>query len=100
MPKFKFTLYVSGKTVRSELTIASLHRMLEEEAGAEYELTVCDVLAEPQAAEKAKVLATPTLLLSSPPPVRRIVGDLSDSARVLQLLGLTFSAPTEGDRAP
>jgi circadian clock protein KaiB len=90
MANFQLTLYVSGKTVvRSERTIANLRRILEEEVDGEYELNVCDVLEEPQLAEKDKVLATPTLILRSPPPARRIVGDLSDAAKVLPYLGLT-----------
>lgn len=48
----------------------------------DYELTVCDVLKDPQIAEKEKVLATPTLVLLSPSPSRRIVGDMSDKEKV------------------
>jgi circadian clock protein KaiB len=92
MSNFQLTLYVSGKTVRSERTIANLRRMLDEETAGDYELNVCDVLEEPQTAEKEKVLATPTLILTSPLPVRRIVGDLSDTAKVLPYLGLTLLA--------
>jgi circadian clock protein KaiB len=98
MPKIKLTLYVSGKTLRSERTIANVHRILDNEADAEYELTVCDVLEDPQAAEKDKVLATPTLILVSPPPGRRIVGDLSDTAKVLPYLGITFRGKVEGEQ--
>ena len=93
MTTIKLRLYVSGKTMRTERTIANLHRILDDEADAEYELDVCDVLEAPQTAEKDKVLATPTLMLISPPPARRIVGDLADTARVLQYLGIA----TRGD---
>lgn len=90
MPKFHVVLYISGKSERSERTILNLRRMLDEEADGGYELTVCDVQVEPHNAEKEKILATPTLVLISPPPERRIVGDLFDSAKVLSCLGLTF----------
>lgn len=96
MPDFQLTLYVSGKTVRSERTIANLRWMLDEVTGGKYELRICDVLEEPQVAEQDKVLATPTLILTSSRPARRIVGDLSDTARVLPYLGLTLSAEEDG----
>jgi len=89
MPEFNLTLYVSGKTTRSERTIVNLRRMLDEDVGGEYELTVCDVQEEPETAEKDKVLATPTLILKSPLPERRLVGDLSDTVKVLPYLGIT-----------
>lgn len=96
MRHFQLTLYVSGKSVRSERTIAHLRWMLDEVTGGRYELHVCDVLEEPQAAERDKVLATPTLILTSPQPVRRIVGDLSDTDRVLPYLGLTLAGRGNG----
>lgn len=97
MPKIQLSLYVFGKTVRSERTIANLRRMLDEEAGGEYELSVCDVMEEPQLAENEKILATPTLVLKSPPPARRIVGDMSD-ANVLPYLGIKLRAGVGGDK--
>jgi len=100
MPEFQLTLYVSGRTVRSERTIDNLRRMLDEEVGGEYELTICDVLVEPQLAEKDKVLATPTLILASPLPVRRIVGDLADTARVLPYLGIMYRPRAKVENEP
>jgi len=95
MPEIKFRLYISGKTGRSERTIANLRRILDEMAGAEYELAVCDVLVDPQAAENEKILATPTLVLTSPPPARRFVGDLFDAAKILPYLDVSFRAKGE-----
>lgn len=89
MSRLELTLYVAGMTARSARTIESLRRMLAEGTGGEYELTVCDVLKEPQTAEREKILATPTLVLTSPPPARQIVGDLAEPARVLPYLGIT-----------
>jgi circadian clock protein KaiB len=57
----------------------------------EYDLTIVDVLACPQLAEEANVIATPTLLRAAPPPVRRIVGDLSDMERILAWIGFPSS---------
>jgi circadian clock protein KaiB len=92
MPKFQLSLYITGKTTRAERTIANLRRMLDEEAIGDYELCVCDVLEEPQTAERYKVLATPTLILTSPAPARWVVGDISDKARVFQYLGMPLRA--------
>lgn len=99
MSKFQLMLYVTGKTLRSERIINNLRQMLDEKTDGAYELNVCDVLEEPQIAEKEKVLATPTLILTSPTPARRIVGDLSDSAKVLPYLGLTLSPGRNGKKA-
>ena len=99
MPKLQLTLYISGKTARSERTIASLRRMLDEQSGIDYELSICDVVEEPQTAEKEKVLATPTLVLVSPPPPRRIVGDLFPAEKVLVHLGLSSLASPAGETA-
>ncbi len=86
MNKFKLKLYVTGKTTRSERAISNLRRICEEDLGGEYEMVVIDVLERPQLAEEEKILATPTLIKEIPPPLRRIIGDLSDREKVL--LGL------------
>jgi circadian clock protein KaiB len=77
---------VTGKTPRSELAIANLRRICEAELQGKYELQIVDVLEQPQLAEDEKILATPTLIKRLPPPLRRIIGDLSDKEKVL--LGL------------
>ncbi|MCK6555840.1 circadian clock KaiB family protein [Candidatus Binatia bacterium] len=81
-------LYVTGQSPRSEQAIADLKRLCERELTGRYELSIVDVLAQPQVAEAENVLATPTLVKELPPPNRRVVGDLSDLARVLAALGL------------
>lgn len=86
MADYVLKLYVTGKTPRAEVAIANLSRICEEELGGRYELDIIDVLEQPQAAEDAKVLATPTLIKALPPPLRRVIGDLSDKEKVL--LGL------------
>jgi len=86
MAEIILRLYVTGKTPRSEQSIADLHRICEEEFDGQYRLDVIDVLKRPQLAENEKILATPTLIKKLPPPLRRIIGDLSDKDKVL--LGL------------
>ena len=86
MNKYLLKLFITGKSIRSGRAVTNLRRILEKELGKEYELTIIDVLERPQAAEDEKILATPTLIREFPPPVRRIIGDLSDTKQVL--LGL------------
>ncbi len=93
MSKFLLKLYVTGKTRRAERAITSMKRICEEELKSEYDLHIIDVLEHPQLAEDEKILATPTLIKELPPPLRRIVGDLSDKEKVL--LGLDLLPYTE-----
>lgn len=86
MNKFKLRLYITGKTPKSERAIANLKEICENELDGLYELSIIDVLESPQLAEDEKILATPTLIKDLPPPLKRIIGDLSDSDKVL--LGL------------
>ena len=86
-------LYVAGKTPRAELAIANLRRICEQELGGRYELAIIDVLESPELAEEARILATPTLIKQLPPPLRRVIGDLSDKEKVL--LGLELSPANE-----
>lgn len=86
MSKFTLKLYITGNTPRAERAIANLRRICDDELQGQYEMIVIDVLERPQLAEDEKILATPTLIKQLPPPLRRIIGDLSDTDQVL--LGL------------
>lgn len=89
MSKIVLHLYIAGQTPRAERAISTLRRMIEQElAGYECELSIIDVLADPQQAENQKILATPTLIKSSPPPYRRVIGDLSSVTDLLNVLNL------------
>jgi circadian clock protein KaiB len=68
------------------MAIANLRRICEQELGGQYQLEIIDVLEHPDLAEEDKVLATPTLIKQLPPPLRKVIGDLSDKEKVL--LGL------------
>jgi circadian clock protein KaiB len=88
-------LYVTGSSPRAETAIANLRRICEQELRAEYTLEIIDVLEHPQAAEDDRILATPTLIKQLPPPLRRVIGDLSDKDNVLIGLELrAASSPT------
>jgi circadian clock protein KaiB len=84
--KYVLKLFVTGETPRSKRAIENLRRICEEEFQNEYELVVVDILKRPQLAEDEKILATPTVVKELPLPIRRIIGDLSEKAKVL--LGL------------
>lgn len=82
-PKFVLKLFITGRSTRSESAIRTLHRLCQEELGGEFELVVVDVLEQPEEAEKGRILATPTVVKELPPPIRKVIGDLSDKEKVL-----------------
>jgi circadian clock protein KaiB len=92
MKQFLLKLYVTGHTPRSEQAISNLRRICSQEMAEECEVVIVDVLENPQEAEDHKIVVTPTLIRESPPPVRRIIGDLSNTEQVLQGLLSTTHA--------
>ncbi|MBW4625023.1 MAG: circadian clock protein KaiB [Brasilonema octagenarum HA4186-MV1] len=93
-------LYVAGNTANSVRALNTLKNILEQEFQGVYALKVIDVLKSPQLAEEDKILATPTLSKILPPPVRRIIGDLSDRERVLIGLDLLYEELSEDEQEP
>ena len=81
-------LYVSGTTARSIEAISNIRRICEERLKDRFELEIIDTYQKPHLAKKDQVLALPTLIKELPPPLRRIIGDLSDKERVLVGLDL------------
>ena len=87
MTQFQLKLYVTGQTPHSLRAIKNLKRICDEQhLEDEYEISIIDILKEPQLAEDDKIIATPTLVRELPPPMRKIIGDLSEESKVL--LGL------------
>lgn len=82
-------LYITGRTRRAQEAVHNLRTLVETYGPEMYDLVVIDVLENPEQAEADKILATPTLLQSGPYEAVRVVGDFSESARVMQLLGLS-----------
>lgn len=83
MARYLLKLYVTGKSSRTQAAIENLERLCREDLAGEYELQIIDVLEQPQAAEDDRIMATPTLIKQLPPPLRRVIGDLSDKEKVL-----------------
>ncbi len=88
-------LYVAGQTPKSLQAFANLKRICEEHLAGQYQIEVIDLLQQPQLAQGDQILALPTLVRKLPQPVRKIIGDLSDTERVLVGLDLRPHALTE-----
>ena len=88
--KYVLKLYVTGVTSRTKTALKNIKKILNEDYKGVYSLKVIDVIKQPKLAEDDKILATPTLIKILPPPVARIIGDLSDREKVL--LGLDLVA--------
>jgi len=86
MRTYILRLYVTGNTPRSERAINNLKKLCDEKLEGEYKMEVVDILEQPQLAEDEKILATPMVVKLLPPPLRRVIGDLSEIDKVL--LGL------------
>lgn len=90
---FVLRLYVAGATPGSRRAIANLTRLCEDELEGRYELEVIDIYQRPQLAADEQIIAAPTLVKLLPAPVARVVGDLSDTAKVLVGLDLRPREP-------
>jgi circadian clock protein KaiB len=84
-------LYVTGNTLRSTRAVDNARRLLETHAAGRFELEVIDIYLHPEAAIAAQIIAAPTLVKLRPGPLRRVIGDLSDSNKVLAALGVMVS---------
>jgi circadian clock protein KaiB len=95
MNKYLLKLYISGQTSRSERAITNLRRICDGQFNGSCETIIIDILERPQLAEDEKILATPMLVKQLPPPVRRIIGDLSDTEHVRRELDLPRAADSK-----
>lgn len=86
-------LYVAGATARSRQAILSARQLCETEFNGNYDLEVIDVYQQPILARDGQIVATPTLVKELPLPVRRLIGDLTNTARVF--VGLDFQPNTQ-----
>ena len=85
---WELRLYVAGQTTKSLRAFANLKLICEEHLAGKYRIEVIDLLKNPQLAKGDQILALPTLVRKLPEPVRKIIGDLSDTERVLVGLDL------------
>jgi circadian clock protein KaiB len=80
---WELRLYVAGQTPKSVQAFANLKKICEEYLAGKYRIEVIDLLENPQLAQGDQILAVPTLVRKLPPPLKKIIGDLSNTERVL-----------------
>jgi len=88
--KWVLRLYVAGQSPKALTALANLKKICEEQLEGKYSIEVIDLLINPQLGKEDQILALPTLVRKLPVPVRKIIGDLSDTERVL--VGLDLKA--------
>jgi circadian clock protein KaiB len=81
--EWKLRLYVAGQTPKSLTAFANLRRICEEHLAGRYQIEVIDLMKHPELAQTDQIIALPTLVRKLPEPIKRIVGDLSNSERVV-----------------
>ena len=90
---FELRLYIAGQTSRSLVALANLKKICEEHLQGRYRIEVIDLLKHPQLARGDQILAIPTLVRKLPEPIRKLVGDLSNTERDLVGLDLRPAKP-------
>ena len=90
-------LYIAGQTAKSSTAFANLKKVCEEHLAGKYTIEIVDLLINPQLARGDQIVAIPTLVRKLPEPIRRIIGDLSNTERVLVGLQLNSGRPEKGD---
>lgn len=91
---YHMRLYVAGQTTKSMAAMANLRRICEEHLPGRYDIEVIDLLKNPQLAAGDQILAIPTLVRRLPEPLKRIIGDLSNTEKVL--VGLDIRPKAKG----
>jgi circadian clock protein KaiB len=86
--QWQLRLYVAGPTAKSIKAFDNLKKICDENLQGKYRIEVIDLIKNPQLAKGDQILAVPTLVRKLPPPLKKIIGDLSDTTRVLVGLDL------------
>ena len=81
--RYVLKLYIAGQSPKSVLAISNIKQICEANLHGHYELEVIDLYQQPHMAQGEQIIAIPTLIKTLPPPVRRIIGDMSNTERVL-----------------
>lgn len=96
--EYNLRLYVAGQTPKSLAAIVNLKNICEQHLAGRYTIDVIDLLVSPQLAAGDQIVALPTLVRHLPPPLKRIIGNLSDQERVLVGLDIRPKSGTLHDR--
>jgi circadian clock protein KaiB len=89
---YQLRLYIAGQTPKSLAAISNLHSICEEHLAGHFTIEVIDLLVNPQLAKGDEIIAIPTLVRKLPEPIRKIIGDLSDTEKTL--VGLQLKPKT------
>lgn len=81
--RFYLRLYVAGQTPKSLAALVNLRKQCEEQLHGRYEIEVIDLMEHPELAESDQIVALPTLVRRLPPPIKKIIGDLSSQEKIL-----------------
>ena len=96
--KYLLKLFITGHTPSAERAIKNIESICMHELDGEYHLEIINILDNPRLAEDERIIATPTLIKVLPAPLRRVIGDLSNTEKVLLGLDLvSVKKPVEGD---
>ena len=85
-------LYVAGTTTNSVRALENIKKICEEHLPDQYQLEVVDIYQQPDIARSANIIAVPTLLKTLPPPLQRIIGDMSNTEKTLRCLDIVPKA--------
>lgn len=86
--RYRLSLYITGFRQRSHNAIADIRRICDKELEGRADLEVIDIYQQPERAAAQQIIASPTLVKEAPAPVRRLIGDLSDTRKVLAALDI------------
>lgn len=86
---WRLRLYVAGQTPKSITALANLKRLCDQHLAGRYRIEVVDLVDQPHRASQDDIVVVPTLVRRLPPPIRKIIGDLSQSEKVLVGLNVT-----------
>lgn len=92
--EYIFHLYITGATPNSTRAVRNIKEICELHLKGRYELLIMDIYQQPELAKQDQIVAAPTLIKKLPLPARRLIGDLSERARVLAALGLPELPPS------
>lgn len=81
--KYELNLYIAGYTRQSMKAIENIKRICEEQLNGRYELNIIDIFQQPMFAREGQIVAAPTLVKKLPLPLRRFIGDMSNTERIL-----------------
>jgi circadian clock protein KaiB len=98
--KYSMRLYVTGATPKSTAAITNLRKLCDDYLPGQYELKVVDVYQQPKLADEGQIIAAPTLVKSLPLPLRRFIGDMSNTKILLEGLEIPPESPAHSSRRP